>query len=367
MSLILGTSLWHPTEQASPGLAVMGIDPIYDVDRLSARKDHVLTNEWVETDIYKVGLSNGQTLEGSLGSQYEVRVTNGPWQVLTLEEILTWFPPLTDPRPCVCKQEPLLEHRYELRQVLYYIPFTQFEVRLPPYWVGVIATSGGFQCGKVSVCIPPELASRMRDQNTWDFYLYDLPIHKGGVVPNENEVTNYKYLVTNRRNINTDIERELKNLELWEKPIDERFIHPSYKFCGFDERVNLIQGIMDSSGYVDPIDGIAKARLRSTKLADDLVFLVRTIGGYARKVSQPCRGAGVTTVEVYMPDPEYPFSRPSIARLWHRSQVIPPPIYIDYVRKPQEHSTSTYLRSISLSVSEAYIGEDFLPVRPILT
>lgn len=363
--LILGTSLWHNIQLSPPDLNVMGIDPIHGVDRLSSKVDYILSKDLIETDIYHVGLSDGTVLEASLGSQYEVRTTGGPWEVLTLEQMLTWFPPLVNPRYCACRQKPLLEDRYEVRQVLYYIPFTQYKVRFPPYWLGVIATRGSFVCGdKTYVCVEPELALRMRHQLTWEFFLDDVPIHKGGIEPNESESKTYKYLVTNKANINTDVERELKNLEMWDKPIEERFIHPSYLFFGFDERVQVIQGIMDSSGYVDPVDGVAKARLRSPKLADNLVFLVRTIGGYARIIDKKCQNMGFTTVEVYMPDPEYPFSRPSIARLWKRTKLIPPPLYIDFVRRVYE---TGYLTSITLGHSEAYIGENFLPMRPIVT
>lgn len=362
-SLILGTSLWHPITYSPLGLEVMGIDPIHTEERLSARSSYILSKDYVETDIYKVLLSNGVELKASLDSRFEVRVANGPWKVLRLREILTWFPPMIagEPRSCGCKQKPLLESRYELRQILYYIPFTKFNQGFPPYWLGVFINRGCIQCDKSYVSVEPELALRMRHQDTWDFYLEDVPIHKNGITPDPVYSSTYTYFLNSREGINTDVERELKNLEVWGKSKEDRYIHPSYLFSGFYERVALLQGIMDSSGYVDPIDGVAKARIKSERLVDDLIFLVRTLGGYARQVNTGCNTFPYL-VEVYPPDPEYPFSRPSIAKLWKRQDIEPPPLYIDSV---QLDKLDGYLLSIQLNNSEAYIDENFLPVRPI--
>lgn len=363
---ILGTSLWHRLDKAPIGLPVMGVDVINTEEKLSSLVDLIADKSYVEATIYKVGLSNGVELTACLGSQFEIRTRKElNWKVLKLSDIITWFPPLSDKRSCVCKQKPILEHRYELRQVLYYMPFTYYKLGFPPYWLGVFVNRGSVSCNNVaSVCIEPDLALRMRHQDTWDFYLNDVPVHNGGVIGNEDleSSSTYKYVFDYREGINTDVERELKNLQVWDKAREDMFIHPSYLFSSFDQRVSLIQGIMDSSGYVDPIDKKAKARLYSRPLVENLIFLVRTIGGYAREVTNRC-STYPYVVEVHMPYPEYPFSLPRLAKLWERTGIDIPPIYIDWIRQDQEVG---FLSSVSLSKSEAYIDENFLPVRPVI-
>lgn len=362
-SLILGTSLWHPIEQASIGLEVMGIDPVYIKDDLSSIKDRIVERTYVEADIYEIKLSNGASIEACMDSLLEVRINKGPWKILKLRDILSWFPPYIsdEPQSCLCTRKPLLSSRYELRQILYYIPFTKFNQGFPPYWLGVFVNRGCVSCDKAYISAEPELALRVRHQDTWDFYLDDVPVHRNGIVPSPSYSSTYTYLLTNRDGINSDVERELKNLEVWDKSIDDMCIHPSYLFSGFYERVALLHGIMDSCGYVDPIDGVAKARIRSKRLVKDLIFLVRTIGGYARQVQLSC-STYPYLVEVYPPNPEYPFSRPSLASLWKRTDEDIPPLYIDAV---QLKELNGHLLSMKLSNSEAYIDENFLPVRQI--
>lgn len=99
----------------------------------------------------------------------------------------------------------------------------------------------------------------------------------------------------------------------------EKFIPDVYIKSGFDQKVSLIQGLMDSDGYVSGNGSLSYTTV-SKQLADDVVELVRSIGGIAKLsvstnrtykykgVDTPCRDA--YTVSIRYRDPRTLVSLP---------------------------------------------------------
>lgn len=75
-------------------------------------------------------------------------------------------------------------------------------------------------------------------------------------------------------------EEALEQLSLLETSFKERFIPEQYKFNSIECRINLLQGIMDSIGLIGSDLSIV---FESASLADDVLFLVRSLGGYGKK------------------------------------------------------------------------------------
>lgn len=59
---------------------------------------------------------------------------------------------------------------------------------------------------------------------------------------------------------------------------DKKFIPNEYLFNTLENRIALLQGLMDSDGYVDK-KGICAITTKSKKLAENVYFLVRSLGG----------------------------------------------------------------------------------------
>lgn len=61
---------------------------------------------------------------------------------------------------------------------------------------------------------------------------------------------------------------------------EEKYIPNEYLFNTVENRIALLQGLMDSDGYIDK-RGICQFTTKSKKLADNVYFIVRSLGGNA--------------------------------------------------------------------------------------
>jgi hypothetical protein len=75
----------------------------------------------------------------------------------------------------------------------------------------------------------------------------------------------------------------LRDLALWGVTAHAKFVPESYKWAGVEDRLGLLQGLMDSDGTIDYRRGTGPAFYsHSPQLAEDAAFLVRSLGGTAR-------------------------------------------------------------------------------------
>lgn len=58
-----------------------------------------------------------------------------------------------------------------------------------------------------------------------------------------------------------------------------KFVPHEYLYASVDERLSLLQGLVDTDGYVSP-SGLVEYTSASEQLAKDVLFLVRSLGGY---------------------------------------------------------------------------------------
>lgn len=61
----------------------------------------------------------------------------------------------------------------------------------------------------------------------------------------------------------------------------EKFIPPEYLNASREQRLELLQGLMDTDGYIGP-QGTSSYCTTSEKLAKDVIYLVRSLGGLAK-------------------------------------------------------------------------------------
>ena len=107
----------------------------------------------------------------------------------------------------------------------------------------------------------------------------------------------------------------------------EKFIPESYKYAPAADRLSLLQGLMDTDGFVKPVGKQIGIGITSEQLRDDVAWLVRSLGGYATPSDhgqsgyKNANGEFVTCREVYgvairMPDGMCPFRLPRKVQQW---------------------------------------------------
>ena len=137
---------------------------------------------------------------------------------------------------------------------------------IPPYVLGVLIGDGCMTNSvidkyHVELCTPDEfIVKRFED------FGYDMSRH------NTNSIN---YRIYNKELIN-----DLKVLKLAGHSAIDKFIPMFYKFATIAERKELLKGLIDTDGYVDANGHIVYTTI-SKQLAEDVAFVVRSIGGRA--------------------------------------------------------------------------------------
>ncbi|MGW3045307.1 helicase-related protein [Kitasatospora sp. NPDC001159] len=172
------------------------------------------------------------------------------------------------------------------------------EQPLDPYLMGVLLGDGTFrhQLGfstadaeildAVKATVPPECVVTQKLSKPYD-YLIRLPGPRGG---------------TQRNPVN----RVLRELGLWDLTSHEKFVPEVFKNASVKHRLAVLQGLMDTDGTVGRNGYSVSFCSASRSLADDVAWLVRSLGGRARV--RPKQAA--FEVSVALPDEYPPFRLP---------------------------------------------------------
>ena len=112
----------------------------------------------------------------------------------------------------------------------------------------------------------------------------------------------------------------LMGVIIGEKSYD-KFIPDMYMRSSIEERIELIRGIMDSDGSIN-MDAPHRARFTtaSEQLADQLVSLVRSVGGYAARRATSVRDGRRDSFTVALTTPFNPFHMPRKAKRYSGSR-----------------------------------------------
>ena len=160
----------------------------------------------------------------------------------------------------------------------HYIPLVQplcfdnKEVPIDPYVLGVLLGDGNFTSGSIAYStadkeiiesvnslLPSPLTSKKIDKNKYDYRI----------------VGNWKL---------NYITSSIKKLNLYGKNSETKFIPDIYKFNNTSTRIALLQGLLDTDGYIQKIKNKNTGNnieyyTVSIQLAEDVRFLVESLGG----------------------------------------------------------------------------------------
>lgn len=143
---------------------------------------------------------------------------------------------------------------------------------IPPYIMGILLAEGNLTNSNVafSAC-ESEIYERV-SANLNDDY-----ICKSGKTGFDHRI------VKKKRSCKENIYKEdLRRLNLWGKYSHEKFIPKEYLFGSVDQRIALLQGMMDGDGTVDKKTGSANYCTTSFEMASDFCQLVYSLGGTTR-------------------------------------------------------------------------------------
>lgn len=187
------------------------------------------------------------------------------------------------------------------------LQFSHKETFISPYMMGVFLGDGGFGFNAASFT--------SYDDEIVDAVKYEIAQNDYCLMPNDHSegcrswyIKNNNYVV-GERTPNAYVEYA-KKLNLAGKRAWEKHIPPEYLYNDVESRIALLQGLMDTDGEVDPLYQEAYTTT-SKQLANDVVFLVQSLGGTAilkhytnctykyKGESRPCRDS--YTVNIKLP------------------------------------------------------------------
>lgn len=202
-----------------------------------------------KTDIYRLTLKDGRTIEASSNHLWKVIDYNGLIKVKSTLKL----------------KENLTRNKGKYKESIYYIPknegveFKKQEIPLNPYFLGLLLGDGTFSCitktqVKFASCIP------------------DMEVYMN--------ILGYKYKTWDDRHHNIyydNIKEIIKSLGLIETRSKTKFIPDIYKYNSKEIRLELLRGLLDTDGYCDK-NGNCNYSSISKQLAEDVLFLARSLG-----------------------------------------------------------------------------------------
>lgn len=161
----------------------------------------------------------------------------------------------------------------------YFIPLThpvdfQSADALPvdPYLLGVLLGDGSMRTQLSFTCAEPELCTHVRTALPGGMSLS----YQGG----------YNYNVVDTLCVENRVTNHLRRLNLWGKLAQDKFIPHEYLFSSPESRLALIQGLCDTDGEAFENNLAFGFCTSSWQLAQDVAFLVRSLGGTATQTDK---------------------------------------------------------------------------------
>ena len=220
-----------------------------------------------EKDIYQIILKDGRSTEACgehLWKVYGIPVgieRKKSWSVINTEEI----------------NDKLTNTNYKLKiplvtNELFSNVELESDLIIPPYLMGVLLGDGSFNENSIKL-------------TTGDLFICD---KVKSILPLELNLvhdSNIDYLITRKEgkgykggDFGNNFVKEIRNLNLFDKKSNNKFIPEKYKTGSLKQKLELLQGLMDSDGTVDKSSHLSYSTISYT-LAKDIQEVIWSIGG----------------------------------------------------------------------------------------
>lgn len=215
-----------------------------------------------EKDIFEVVFSDGSKTQCCedhlwLTKTSKERDTNKPGKVRSLKEIKESL------RYGVCNKK---NHSIPMTNP---VEFNEQDLPIDPYLLGVLLGDGSFASSSISfTTFDDEILENCKKllPETVSFKL-------------KKEFGNY--YITNKKGQKNPLKEKLKEISAWGHLSFEKQIPEIYKFNSVDNRVAILQGLMDTDGFCSKNGMSVVFYSTSKQLALDVQFLVQSLGGKA--------------------------------------------------------------------------------------
>ncbi|HVT77542.1 MAG TPA: DnaB-like helicase N-terminal domain-containing protein, partial [Acidimicrobiales bacterium] len=178
------------------------------------------------------------------------------------------------------------------------------ELTIPPYVLGLLLGDGGFtHCTPVITTTDAEVISSIETA---------LPYLR----PSSNDGVSYRLGLGRRGGAVNPLTAALRELGLWGHKSESKFIPTPYLFASVEQRLALLQGLMDSDGWCEKFNSLQYASA-SPRLANDVCMLVRSLGGTARLRVRHTPHLDSYTVTLRLPREMCPFRLERKSRRWN--------------------------------------------------
>jgi hypothetical protein len=155
------------------------------------------------------------------------------------------------------------------------VQFDKKELKLDPYFLGLLLGDGGIKCRVIFSTIDAELINYIKS-----VLPSNLSVKK---IPGDN--CDYR-ICSSKRGEPNNVIRTLKELKLLGKGSYNKFIPNEYLFSCIEDRLSILQGLMDSDGYVNEDGSHISFSSSSIQLIEGVKFIVQSLGGTAKVKSK---------------------------------------------------------------------------------
>lgn len=236
-------------------------DTVSTPDGKNAKVSGIFPQGKVQT--YKIEFSDGRFTECCgdhlwkvFSCQWNKLKNNNGWKIINTKEMIELM------------KKSQSQTNYLYIELLSSDSINDVELPLDPWKIGFMLGAGDFRDGFKFTTTDEECVNFMTENlleghslKHYGKYNYTISVGRCGLKEN-------KY-----QRISTD-------LGLWDTSSETKFIPEIYKNSSINQRKELIQGLMDSDGYVSKNGSLSYSTV-SIQLANDLVEVVRSIGGIA--------------------------------------------------------------------------------------
>lgn len=120
----------------------------------------------------------------------------------------------------------------------------------------------------------------------------------------------YDYTISAAPGCRNGLISALRSLGLYGKKADQKFIPAAYQRAIPVFRIALLQGLMDTDGWIESDGRSARFGTSSSQLADDVSELVRGLGGTVRRTLKQTSGLPCHLLSIRLPAEINPFALP---------------------------------------------------------
>lgn len=250
-------------------------DKLWNPDSTLSTVTHKFVNG--VSDVYNFTFNDGRSTRCGIDHNWEVYDRAGKqWKVKTTEELLKTG---VEQTPVITDGKIYKNYRYAIRQTEA-IPFTQTtSLPIDPYVLGTILGDGSIN-DSVNVCgIDTEVFTEIQRRMGPD---YEVKKNTSSIKYNISYKKRFDRTVTcNYKNGKYGVNplvRELNELGLQVNRKGNKFIPDIYQYASIEDRVSMIQGLMDTNGYVNAQGNDIHFTNTNKDLVDGITFIARSLG-----------------------------------------------------------------------------------------